>query len=79
MSSLTLIFIRAHYVNGRLAYRIGDEMPPGLFSQDVINRALDEGWLAQCDADVRRSLYQLFPRFSGSKEQEQLTKENETT
>jgi hypothetical protein len=79
MSSPTLVFIRAHYVNGRLIYRVGDEVPPGLFPQDAINRALDEGWLSECDADVRRSLYQLFPRFSGSSQQEQpLTKENET-
>jgi hypothetical protein len=62
----TLVFIKAPYIDGKLAFRSGDEVPPGLFTKDVIDRALDEGWLAQYDSAVRQSLFALFPRFSGS-------------
>ena len=64
----TLVFIKAHYIDGKLVHRPGDELPPGLFTQDVIDRALDEGFLAAHDPAVRQSLYTLFPRFSGSKQ-----------
>lgn len=69
----TLIFIRAHYVDGRLVHCPGDECPPNMFTREVINRALDDGYLAECDSAERRSLYRLLHRFSGCKEQEQLT------
>ena len=75
MSAPTLVFIRAYYVNGRLVHYPGDEMPPFMFTQETINRALDEGWLKEYDAADRRSLYRLFAPFSGCKEQEQLTNE----
>jgi hypothetical protein len=67
----TLIFIRAHYENGSLIHSHGDECPPNLFSQGTINRALDEGYLAECAE--RRSLYRLFAKFSGCKEREPLS------
>jgi hypothetical protein len=67
----TLVFLKAYYADGRLIHGHGDEVPPGLFTKDVIDRALDEGFLAQHDSTVRQSLYDLFPRFSGSKEQQQ--------
>jgi hypothetical protein len=67
----TLVFLKAHYVDGSLAHCVGDEFAPGLFTQETIDRALDSGHLAECAE--RRSLYRLLPRFSGCKEQEQLT------
>jgi hypothetical protein len=70
----TLVFIRAHYVDGRLVHYPGDEAPPGMFSRETINRALDEGYLAEIDSADRPSLYRLFARFTGCKEQP-LTKE----
>jgi hypothetical protein len=69
----TLVFIRAHYVNGRLIHYFGDECPPGTFSEENVDRALDECHLVE--APDRRSLYRLLPHFSGCKEQEQLTNE----
>jgi hypothetical protein len=71
----TLVFIRAHYVSGTLVHYPGDEMPPGMFSQETINRALDEGYLTECDPSDRPSLYRVFHRFSGSKEEQPITKE----
>jgi hypothetical protein len=76
MSAPTLVFTRAHYVDGKLVHRHGDEVPPGLFTQDVVNKALDEGWLSECEPHVRRSLYQLFPRFRGSSQQKQQPEEH---
>ena len=64
MSSPTLVFIRGHYIDGRLAHYPGEECPPGLFTPETINQALDEGWLKEYDSGERRSLYQLFPHFS---------------
>jgi hypothetical protein len=73
MSRPTLIFLKAHYVGGRLAHCHGDEVPPGLFAQETIDRALDEHYLAEIDSADRRSLYRLLHHFSASKESEQLT------
>jgi hypothetical protein len=56
----TIVFVKAHYVSGRLVHYPGDEMPPGTFSQETINRALDEGHLAEVDPAVRPSLYHMF-------------------
>jgi hypothetical protein len=70
MSAPTLVFIRAHYVGGRLVHRIGDECPPGMFAQETINQALDEGWLKEYDASERPSLYRMFHRFNGCKQED---------
>jgi hypothetical protein len=71
----TLVFVKAHYVNGRLAHYPGDEVAPNTFSQETINRALDEGYLAECDSADRPSLYHLFYRFTGATPEQPLTKE----
>ena len=47
MSRPTLVFIKAHYIDGRIDHYFGDEMPPRLFTQEVINRLLDDGVLAE--------------------------------
>jgi hypothetical protein len=47
MSRPTLVFIKAHYIDGRIVHYFGDEMPPRLFAQEVINRLLDDGVLAE--------------------------------
>ena len=73
MSAMTLVFIRAHYVNGKLAHRFGDEVPPGLFPQKTVDEALDQKWLAELDSTQRRSLYKIFAPFSGCKECEHLS------
>ena len=41
MSRPTLVLIKAHYIDGRIVHYFGDEMPPRLFAQEVINRLLD--------------------------------------
>jgi hypothetical protein len=71
----TLIFVRAHYIDGKLVNYPGDEVPSGLFTQRTIDRALDEHHLAEVDSADRRSLYRLLHRFSGATEKEQLTNE----
>ena len=39
----TLVFVRAHYVDGRLVLSsTARKAPPGMFTQETINRALDE-------------------------------------
>ena len=62
----TIVFVKAHYVNGSLVHYPSDELPPNTFARETINRALDEGHLAECDASERPSLYRLFYRFSGA-------------
>jgi hypothetical protein len=47
MSRPTLVFIKAHYIDGRIVHYFGDEMPTRLFAQEVINRLLDDGVLAE--------------------------------
>ena len=37
MSKPTLVFIRAHHVNGRLSHYPGEEVPTGLLSQEIID------------------------------------------
>ena len=73
MSKPTLVFIRARYVDGHLTHYPGEEVPPDLFSQEVVDQSLDQGWLREVDAAVRPSLYCVFHRFTGSKERESLT------
>lgn len=43
----------------------GAEVPPGLLSQAEIDRLVDERKLEELDSGVRRSIYRLFPEFSG--------------
>jgi hypothetical protein len=73
----TLVFIKAHYIDGSLVHRVGDECPPNTFSTEVINQALDERHLVECPE--RRSLFRLLHRFSGSKEQEKLSEQERKT
>ena len=47
MSRPTLVLIKAHYIDGWIVHYFGDEMPPRLFAQEVINRLLDDGVLAE--------------------------------
>jgi hypothetical protein len=65
----TLIFIRAHQIDGH-QFLHGDELPPGIVSQEAVKLLLDQGFLEQCPQ--RRSLYRLLAPFSDCKEQEQL-------
>ena len=67
---MTLVFTRAYYVGGRLVHYPGDEVPPGLFDEATIDSMLDARQLAEYE---RPSLYRLFARFTGAKEQEPLT------
>lgn len=70
MSRPTLVFIKAHYIDGRIVHYFGDEMPPRLFAQEVINRLLADGVLAEYEESNRPSLYRRFSAFIGCKEQE---------
>ena len=70
MSRPTLVLIKAHYIDGRIVHYFGDEMPPRLFAQEVINRLLDDGVLAEYDESNLPSLCRRFSAFSGCKEQE---------
>lgn len=70
MSRPTLVFIKAHYIDGRIVHYFGDEMPPRLFAQEVINRLLADGVLGEYDESNRLSLYRRFSAFIGCKEQE---------
>jgi hypothetical protein len=68
----TLVVIRHLEINGRV-FAHGSELPPDLLTQEEAAKLLDAGSLVEYPD--RRSLYRLFHLFSGSKEQEQLTKE----
>ena len=70
MSRPTLVFIKAHYIDGRIVHYFGDEIAPRLFAQEVINRLLDDGVLAEYDESNLPSLYRRSSAFSGCKEQE---------
>jgi len=67
-----LVFIRAHQI-GDHQFLHSDELPPGIVSQEAINKLLDQGFLEECPE--RRSLYRIFAPFSDCKEQEQLEQE----
>jgi hypothetical protein len=71
----TLVFIRHHQIEGH-QFHHGDELPIGLLSQHEIDKMIDAGQLQE-HAD-RRSLYRLFPLFSGAPDQEHLTNEELT-
>jgi hypothetical protein len=54
-------------------FQHGDELPPGLLSQDAIGKMLDQKMLLEIPQ--RRSLFALFAPFSGAKEREPLDAE----
>jgi hypothetical protein len=66
----TLIVIRHLEIDGR-TFTHGAELPPNLLTDEQVDKLLDQGRLAECPE--RRSLYRLFPAFSGAKDQEFLT------
>ena len=67
----TLVFIRQHSIDGRL-FSHGSELPPGLLSEDEINRMIDRGDLREYAPSVRRSLFKIFPHFTGCAEKQPL-------
>lgn len=74
MSTPTLVFRRSGAIGSR-QFGCGDELPPNVLSPEVIAHWLDEDWIRECDSAERPSLYRLFYRFSGCKEEQPLTKE----
>ena len=68
----TLVFIRHCEIDGR-AFTHGSELEPDILSQDQVDKLLDAGFLKECPE--RRSLYRLFPAFSGCKQREHLSEE----
>jgi len=73
----TIIFNGHAEVGGR-TFHHGDELPPGLLPPEVVDQWLDQRKLTEYDSSERRSLFRLFPAFSGCKEQEELTREELT-
>ena len=67
---MTLVLIR-HLQIGERQFYPGDEVPPGLLSQEEIDRLLDGKQLD--DSTERRSIYRLLHRFSGCSETERPT------
>ena len=67
MSRPVLVFIKAHYIDGRIVHYFGDEMPPRLFAQEVINRLLDDGVLAEYDESNRRRYTGAFLRLAAAR------------
>jgi hypothetical protein len=67
----TLVFIR-HTQIGDRAFSHNSELPPDVLTQEQIDKLIDQGVLKEYDRRDRRSLYRLFPAFSGVKEKEQL-------
>lgn len=70
----TLVARGTRTINGK-QYHHGSEIPPGVLSDETVNRMLDNRELEEYDARSRRSLYRVFHRFSDCKEQESLTRE----
>jgi hypothetical protein len=65
-----LIAIRHIEIGGR-TFRHGAEIPQGVLAQDEIDKLIDRHRLAE--SPERRSLFRLFPAFSGATENEQLS------
>ena len=72
MNATTLVILGAREIDGTF-YQHGAELPPNLLTQETIDRWLDLRWLAAYPQ--RRSLYRLFPVFSGCQETEPLDAE----
>jgi hypothetical protein len=70
----TLIVNGPREFNSRL-FQHGDELPPGFLTPEQVGREVDQRRIVEYDASERRSLYRLFPAFSGCAEREQLTDE----
>ena len=68
----TLVVLGHREVGGKLLSH-GSELPPGVLPEKTIARLIDLKWLLE--TDDRRSLYRLFPEFSGSSESEPLDSE----
>jgi hypothetical protein len=75
----TLVCIRHCEIDGH-RYSHGEEVPPDALPRETVNQWLDRKWLLEYDSSsVRRSLYRLFSAFSGTKEHEDLSKEERLT
>ena len=64
--------IEVDFQIGTQRFEHGEELPPNLLPREVVDKWLDERWLAELDSAERRSLYRLLHRFSGAAEREQL-------
>jgi hypothetical protein len=70
----TLVLLR-HLQIGEKQFPHGSELQPGLLSEKVIAKMIDEKQLVEMDARDRRSIYRLFPEFSGTSEKCELDRE----
>jgi hypothetical protein len=68
----TLVFIR-HCQIGSRSFTHGSELQPDALSREQVDKLLDEGRLVEYDSEQRRSLYRIFPQFSGCSERERLS------
>jgi hypothetical protein len=68
----TLVAVR-HFEIAGTVFTHGCEIMPGRFSKEVVNQLIDQGVVKEYDTADRRSLYRLFPMFSGCEEKEPLT------
>ena len=64
--------IEVDFQIGTQRFEHGEELPPNLLPREVVDKWLDERWLAELDSAEHRSLYRLLHRFSGAAEREQL-------
>jgi hypothetical protein len=67
----TLVTRSTRTIHGK-RYSHGSEIPPGALPPEAIDWWLDQHWADECE---RRSLYRLFPAFSGCTEFETLSSE----
>jgi len=74
---MTALVILGHHKICDQQFHHGDELPPDLLPPEAIDWHLDRKELVEYKD--RRSLYRLFPAFSGCKEQEQLSESELTT
>jgi hypothetical protein len=72
---MTTLIVNKHAQVGNRQFQHGEELPPDLLPREVVDHWLDQRFLLELDSSDRRSLFRLFPHFSGCKEQEQLTNE----
>jgi hypothetical protein len=62
--SATLVSIRQQQIGGRKFFH-NEEIPPGLLTGELLDYWLDHKMCCPVDESHRRSLYRMFPAFSG--------------
>jgi len=67
------LIARGHREFAGVTYHHGSEIPSGVLPPEIVDKWIDWRWLDELNGTERRSLYRMFPAFSGCNESESLT------